>query len=114
MGKKRYSAAFRIRAIDLAEELGTHRAAAILGVTARSLQQWKQLPLSGEAMKEVEPELRAALLEVDEAKKEVKRLKKENEELKTANLILREISTVFSKDLSNPSLGRSLNSNSKR
>src|SRR3984957_20915726 len=99
MGRKRDDAAFRIKAVNLAEEVGYLRAGSILGVSVRGLLNWKKLPLSGEAMKkEVSPELKSAFLEADEAKKELKRVKKENEELKTANLILKEIASVFSKD----------------
>jgi transposase-like protein len=111
MGKKGYSSDFRIKALNLAEEIGYGRAASILGVTPRALYQWKEMPLTGESMKkELSPELRAALSEADNAKKELKQIKKENEELKTANLILREIASVFSKDPLNSNLGRSLNS----
>jgi transposase-like protein len=111
MGRKRYDAAFRIRAIKLVEEVGCGRAEAILGVSARGLRNWMRLPLSGESMKkEISPELSAALLEADEAKKEAKRLRKENEELKTANLILKEVASVFSRDPLRKNLRRSLNS----
>ncbi len=114
MGRKGYDPAFRVRAVKLAEELGSHRVESILGIPARTLRHWKQLPLNGEPVKkEVSSELKAALLEADEAKKELKRLKKENKELKTANLILKEIASVFSKDPFNSSLERSLNSKSK-
>lgn len=111
MGRKRYDADFKSKAVKLAEEIGCGRAGAILGVSARGLRIWKNDPLGGESMKkEVSPELKAALLDADEAKKELKRVKKENEELKTANLILKEVASVFSKDPSKSNLGRSLNS----
>lgn len=115
MSRKGYDAAFRVKAVNLAEDVGYGRAASILGVTARALFQWRKLPLDGESMKkEIAPELKAALLEADQAKKELKQLRKENEELKTANLILKEIASVFSKDPLNPSLGRSLNSKNRK
>jgi transposase-like protein len=114
IGRPGYSADFRLKALELGKEVGYPRAAAVLGITPEAMYQWKRLPLSGESMsKEIGPELKAALLEADNAKKELKQLKKENEALKTANLILREVATVFSKDPLNPNLGRSLNSNKK-
>lgn len=116
MERKRYTAGFRVKALQLAEEIGFRRAAAILGVTARGLLKWKRkLPLSGEPMsKDMNPEVKAALLEADQAKKELNRLKKENKELKTANLILQEIASDFFKDRSHSDLGRSLNLKNKK
>jgi transposase-like protein len=115
MGRSGYGAGFRVRAVQLAEEIGYRRAESILGVSARAINTWKRWPLNGEPVKkEVSPELKAALLEADQAKKELKQLKKENEELKIANLILKEVASVFSKDLPNSNLGRSLSSKSKK
>lgn len=115
MGRKGYDPTFRIKAVNLANEIGCYRASSILGVSAVVLFKWKKLPLSGDRMKkELSPELKAALLEADKAKKELKVLKKENEELKTANLILREISTVFSKGPLNSNLKGPLNLKKKK
>jgi transposase-like protein len=115
MGRKGYSAEFRRRAVSLAEEIGDARAASILGVTTVAIWYWKKLPLDGKAMKkDLSPELKAALLEADQARKEAKRLRLENEELKTANLILKEIAQVFSKDHPDSSSGWSLNSRKEK
>jgi transposase-like protein len=114
MKQIRYDAVFKARALELADEIGPQRAGKILGVTPRSLHLWMHLPLNGEPMKkELTPELKAALLEADEARKELKRIKKENEALKQANQILKEIAKVFSKDSQDKSSSGSLNSAKK-
>lgn len=115
MNRIKYDAAFRIKAVSLADEIGCDRAGSILGVSARALQRWKKLPLSGEAMKkELTPELKAALLEADKARKELKQVKKENDELKQANWILQEIAKVFSKGPQDKNSSGSVNSVKKK
>ena len=114
MRQIRYDSAFKIRALSLAEEVGDKRAEKVLGVSSRSLLRWRNLPLTGEPMKrELTPELKAALLEVDATRKELKRVEKENKALKQANQILKEIAKVFSKDPQDKSSSGSLNSSKK-
>ena len=117
MTRIKYDAAFRIRALNLAEEIGTERAQSVLGVSAQSLRTWKRLFLNGESMKKkkaLDPDLKAALLEADAVRKELMQAKRENKELKEANLILKELAKFFSKDSQVKSSGGSLNSNKKK
>jgi len=107
----RYSLAFKERAIALAGEIGCSRAARILGIKTSTLQYMcdaKTLNLKNLSPKS--PEERAAI----ETAQELKKLRKENEELKKANLILREVASVFSKDPLPTSLGWSEISLKKR
>ncbi len=107
----RYSEEFQERAMALGEEIGRAQAARRLGITRDVLQSWIWRKNNGKRMKKNDtPEGRAAFL----AQLEIKRLKRENEELKMANLILREVPAIFTKDLLNSSLGRSLNFTKKR
>jgi hypothetical protein len=46
MGRSGYDAGFRVRAVQLAEEIGYRRAESILGVSARAINTWKRWPLN--------------------------------------------------------------------
>ena len=110
-GVSPYTEEFRERAMALGEEIGVSRAARRLGITRDVLQSWVWQKNNGRRMKKKDtPEAKAALL----AQQEIKRLKRENKELKMANLILREVPAIFTKDLLNSNLGRSLNFTKKR
>lgn len=99
------------KAILLAEEIGCNRAASLLGMSSDRLSKWVQHKNHGKSMsKKDSPEAKAALL----AEREIRKLKKENEELKTANLILKELASVFSKDPLPSNSGWSLNSMNKK
>ena len=104
---KWYKVEFKRKAVALGEEIGTTRAARKLGVGPDTLRMWiKRGVREVNMQRKNTPEAKAAL----EAANEIKKLKRENEELKKANLILRELASVFSKDRPNTDLEWSLNS----
>jgi len=108
---KWYNPEFRQRATALAEEIGPVRAAPILGVEPSILRKWIKRKSDGRYMSKGDtPEEKAILL----ANREIQRLKRENEDLKRANIVLKELASVFSKDRLNSNLGLSLNSTNKK
>jgi transposase-like protein len=98
----RYSPAFKERAMKLAEEIGCSRAAQLLGIKSGTLGMMLRLRSL---------ELKSANKKSAEDKKavetavELRKLRKENEELKKANLVLKEVASLFSKGPLPTSLG---------
>jgi transposase-like protein len=106
---KHHGREFKEKAILLGEEIGCASAASKLGISAGLLYLWIRTNTKGNLMKKQSVEARDAL----QAEREIRKLKRENEELKKANLILRELAKVFSKDPHDTSSRRSLNSTKK-
>lgn len=91
----RYSKAFKERAIRLAEEIGGTRAARVLGMQPSTLVMMTRLEtMKMKCASANSPEEKA----LREAELEIKKLNKEIEDLRKANLILRDLAAVFSKD----------------
>ncbi len=102
-----YSKEFKQRAVALASEIGAMSAGPKLGVATDTLHKWvRESVIVTRMNKDDTPEKRAAI----EAERELRKLRKENKELKQANMILKEIASVFSKDRFKDGLSRSLNS----
>lgn len=96
-----YGSVFIEKATALAEDIGPSRAGRILGVDTSLIGKWICRKRDGRYMaKNDTPEEKVILL----ANREIQKLKRENEELKKANIVLKEIASVFSKDHPNSNL----------
>jgi transposase len=80
---------FKQQAAELANRIGTTRAAEQLGVSVSNVDRWKTDANGGKSQTEKDK------LNLEE---ENKKLRKENEELKKVNFILKKCAAFFSQD----------------
>jgi len=92
MSKKRYTEEFKIEALKIVESLGFTKAAAELGVTAKSLRTWSEQKASIGSAK------LKSLNKVTDLEVENRRLKKENKQLRDIAEVLKKSTAIFSKD----------------
>lgn len=92
---KRFDPALVERAMELAEDIGPIRAAAVLGLTSDRIRSWLRRKAIGRYMKKGDsPEMQ----ELIQARTELQKLRRENGDLKKANVVLKKLASFFSKD----------------
>jgi transposase len=91
-GKKEYSKDFKLRAIELADEIGAFEASKKLGLpSAQTIGSWKRYLKPRETAED-------KLQSMEEAQEEIKRLKKELAQEKRAVSILKDAAAFFCQD----------------
>lgn len=108
---KSYDPALIERAIALSEEIGPLRAGKVLGVSGNMISTWLRRKRDGRYVSKVDtPEQK----ELIDTRRELQKVQRENEDLKKANILLRELASVFSKDHPHSNSEWSLNSSLKK
>ncbi len=91
--KRKYNLEYKQQAAQLAQQIGTRKAASQLGVNMSTLHSWKKASLKEEVSEKKSDSKSKPALEA-----EIKKLQRENEELKKVNYILKKAAAFFSQD----------------